>query len=297
MTLLADITGIKPTALVYEKDTSLIQPSLIFGVELEAEGVEEGLRHMVSEELLEVTTDGSLRNNGVEVVTRELFGKDAVKAVTEGCRLLQRANAVVNHRTGLHVHLNVVGFSVEDLVSLLVAVAIAEPSLYNYVGEERRNNIYCLPIGDTDNLLTYLNDIKYCKRNPDIRRAIESTQKYSGFNILPILTQGSVEFRQHPGTIDETEVLRWVNILMGIHRVATQWDAVELSNLPTMQLREVLFPRSTLADMVCPLDVAPQLIERGRMTAKDILNYNKLDSIWEQVKDIYSKPSRITGLN
>ena len=288
MPLLADISGIQPTTRLYSPSDRLVSPTTVVGIEIE---VEEARRRIeLNQELWRLVSDGSLRNDGIELVSRPLFGEDVVVALEQAQMEVERIGAVITSRCGLHVHIDVSGFNTDQLISLTCAVALAERTIYKYVGEDRRDNIYCLPISDTANLLPFYNAIKYGHGRDDIVRAIKRTQKYSGFNILPILTQGSVEFRHHKGTYNAEEILRWINIIMRIREAGMNFTALELVGMGYNQIITTLFgPR---ADELVGRGGREDL-KAGWLVAKDILNFNKLEEVWMKVQDVYIRDSRI----
>ena len=288
MTLLADISGIHPTTRLYSPSDRLVEPTTTVGIEIEVENVG---RHVdINEELWVLTNDGSLRNNGIELVSRPLFGEDIIVALEEAQRELERVEARLTSRCGLHIHIDVSGLSTDQLLSLTCAVALAEKTIYNYVGNDRRDNIYCLPISDTANLLPFYNAIKYGHDRSEIVRAIKKTQKYSGFNILPILTQGSVEFRHHKGTFNADEIIAWINIIMGIREAGINFSALDLVSMGYNQIITHMF--GSRAAELCGRTGEQDFLD-GWMVAKDILNFNKLEEVWEQVQDVYTRDNRV----
>jgi hypothetical protein len=111
-------------------------------------------------------------------------------------------------RTSVHVHLDVRQMTMNQLVGLLFTYSVVENLLFKFVQNNRRNNIFCVPINET-----YL--MSNMKTNPDkFLYAIESYwQKYSALNLLPISRQGSVEFRHMPGTLNVPLLIQWIDLL------------------------------------------------------------------------------------
>ena len=64
--------------------------------------------------------------------------------------------------------------------------------------------------------------IREPKRNRQL--GIFSCIKYSALNLRPLISLGSIEFRQHPATTDMNKVRKWIDFLMHLRTVATGYD-------------------------------------------------------------------------
>jgi hypothetical protein len=288
MTSLADISGIYPSTRLYKPSDVFVSPTTTVGIEIEVEEVTQNLN--LNQELWHTTDDGSLRNHGVELVSTPVFGEDIIAALTEAERELVRVNARITSRCGLHIHIDVSGLTTDQLVSMTCALALAEKTLYRYVGVERRDCVFCLPLSDTAQLLPFYNAIKYGHDRHTIVGAIKKTQKYSGFNILPILTQGSIEFRHHTGTFSTEAIISWINIVMGIREAGVNYSATTLVDMPYNEIIRVLF--GSRAEELCG-STGERDFKDGWLVAKDILNFNKLEEVWGTIMDVYVINERV----
>jgi len=283
--LLSEVSGIKPSSRTFKPSNEFVSPSCPVGIEIEVEGL--GYRHRVptNPEFWDKTDDGSLRNGGMELVSKPVFGEDIILALDDLTVALEGKPYILSDRCGLHIHIDASGMTTEQLLANCCAYALVESALYNYVGNKRRENIFCLPISRTGNILPYLNSIKYGRTSEEIADAILGTCKYSGFNILPVMRQGSIEYRHHAGTVDKDKIIKWINIIMQIREAAFNYSAVELTSMEYEFVKEILLPPDIEYSYQDWLD--------GYITAKDILNFNKLETEWMEVKDIFSDDSRI----
>lgn len=155
-----------------------------------------------------IKQDGSLRNNGREFVTPGVISVPHAEAALMHLFGGLNSNIDFSSRTSIHVHLDVRQLTLEQLLSLLLAYTTVENLLFKFVGNVRRNNIFCVPILETglfDNL------------GKDPKRFLWSIDnywsKYTALNLLPILNQGSIEFRHMPGTSDVPKILRWIDMM------------------------------------------------------------------------------------
>ncbi len=222
MTRVTEVFGLpSATGLLNEHSDEFITDDMV-GVEVELEGLMSIalLRGMVDPRW-GVVEDGSLRNMGAEFVFKEpMFGKD----VSETLRSLESMFAMsgvtprTGERTSVHVHLDVRDLSYTQLLNLILVYLLCEPYFFAVGGEERRNSPYSFPLAETDD---YLNRIGMAMSDPSshtFSNNITDSAKYSAFNIAPVATQGSVEFRHHKGTYNAEALVRWVNMVLCVKR-------------------------------------------------------------------------------
>ena len=284
--LLSELTGIRPTRRSYLPSGEFYDPTGIFGIEIEVE-FDTPKVYRPNEDFWRHDSDGSLRGWNAEYISDPpIFGADAVRALTELSEEIEEYNPNCSWRCGLHVHLDVSGLTVLELLAFVVGCSLVEPALFRYVGMERKENINCLPFADTGNVLTWLNGIKYGNTNNEILSSINSLCKYSGINLKPITYQGSVEFRHHKGTYDAKRIMEWVNILMRIKGESIKHHPTQLASLSREEISERLLDNK--------LEYTQNDYLTGYLTAKDVLNFNKLEDDWENIKAPYFDPSYLT---
>lgn len=212
----------------YAKQNSLVIPKMVdntcyVGIEVECENVVE---HMITPFGWTATQDGSLRNRGLEFVSFPVRGQNVYYLLHRLFAELKRIKAEFTERTSIHVHLNVRRMSVEQLVTLLITYTVVEKTLYRFArrsGFSRERNIFCVPVQEGQNYLglPYLMHLLRENMVPQVLAEINRHwKKYSGFNILPVSTQGTVEFRQLGGTFDINLIMDWINIIQCLRSYA-----------------------------------------------------------------------------
>jgi hypothetical protein len=157
-----------------------------------------------------IVTDGSLRN-GYEIVSPVLSGQEGVDQIKTVCRIL-RANGVrINRQCGLHVHHDVSDFSLLNWKMLFKQYVKHEQIIDTFMPQSRRANAnrYCrsLRISDLD---TTFSNIDASTNVDSLYRAITQCDRYVKLNMQSFYRQGTVEFRQHSGTIDADKIIAWV---------------------------------------------------------------------------------------
>lgn len=197
---------------------------MLCGIECEIESV-DGQQTFPS---FHTSTDGSLRNNGYEFISKPLTRVETVEAFSflHDNLDLEDPSVAFNSRTSTHVHINVLAFTPQQVKTLILLYALYEEFFFLMVEPSRRSNIHCVPLTET-----YLPSLY--KNSPE--KLINHWHKYTALNILPVSTQGSVEFRHLQGTNDKTLLSNW---LLAIENLWTLSTMVEVT--PTFLLQEDL---------------------------------------------------------
>jgi len=193
----------------------------IFGVEVE---VENCTKHKIISHQYPywtMTTDNSLRNQGIEFVSLPIRASQVENALTQ---LFNSIGTEVEFtpRTSTHVHMNVRDLTLDQISCLVILYTALENVLFNWVGHNRDESIFCIKITETD----YVN--KFLQLNDYPKETIREWNKYTALNLLPIESKGSVEFRHLEGTNNKTRILTWINILSCLKTASKQHG---LSNL------------------------------------------------------------------
>lgn len=186
---------------------ALIAPKTLVGIEVEVENVMR-IGPNVSTAVWMIKEDGSLRNNGREFVTP---GVISLNVAEPSLRLLfsELNNDIdFSKRTSIHVHLDVRQLQFKQLVGMLFAYTVVENLLFKFVGNGRRNNIFCVPITETGVMEQMSAD-----PNGFMQRIEQYWHKYTSLNLLPIAKLGSVEFRHMPGTKNVTKLMQWLDLI------------------------------------------------------------------------------------
>ena len=195
------------------------------GIEVEAEGF---AGFAVDRDTLDRITlvwpskpENSLRDRGVEFITFPIKGVDVGYALHLLVCMNKSGKLRYTDLAGLHVHLNVRGWTVDMFKNLAMIYLVFEDSLYRISGQRQRS-IYCLPARISWSGLPYLMETS------DLPEAVRLANKYMGFNYKTIKNFGTVEFRHSKGTPDVSYIHHWINTLLRMHTAAEQFQSVEL---------------------------------------------------------------------
>jgi hypothetical protein len=164
--------------------------------------------------------DGSLRHNGIEFVFRQPLAYDGASyklALKSFKEVTDRIKFMKSPYSSVHVHLNMLHKEMVHLFNFICLYFLFEEVLTEYCGNARNGNLFCLKTSNAE--LTYKTVKDLAKAVEDgtgghaIRNLNNGTLKYSGLNIVPLRTFGSLEVRTHPGSSDIDAIHRWISIL------------------------------------------------------------------------------------
>lgn len=233
----------------------------LVGIELEYEhvsGISLGNPHQ-SGPKVHVTprwygvTDGSLRNSGAEFVSIPIPISQVSSALAELFQIPGSAKWQTSIRTGAHVHVDVRDFNLEEFRCTLTGYALSEPALFNYVGLDREENIFCVPWyrapADLETAVAWL-DAKTGPSNAEIYFGHMS--KYDALNLMPITKFGTVEFRHAPCTKEQAQIAEWASICVNVVEMGIKYNQNQL--LQEYLANPNAFPRNFISPMCHMLD-------------------------------------------
>lgn len=239
--------GMPPSRFSYKPALELVLPRANIGLEFEFEGVSVTLpRALPWVSYWESKKDGSLHDRGVEFVfAQPLFGQDALEATKGLCAFARENKFLTNVRTGLHVHVDVRDLrDRSELNRLVMLYALFEKAVYNFVGDNREDNVFCFPWYKAFQTMRNIGFLAAAANDGNSlakRASAMHGEKYAGLNLDSLSRFGTVEFRHHLCTTDYERVLRWVNICLRFKEAAQRltWDESEmLAQLSTLGVDE-----------------------------------------------------------
>lgn len=192
----------------------ICEPKKRIGIEVEVENIRDIPRNF-DRCLWTTHDDGSLRNGGIEFVTLAVAGKEIPAAIYNLFDNLPK-DADFSERTSIHVHVNIREQTVDQLLTVLLLYITFERLLYQFAGSHRAKNIFCVPIQET-RYPYILSDAFIHQSIPEL---IDKWKKYSGLNLRRIKDFGTLEYRHMEGHRDPIRLLRWINIILRLHRYA-----------------------------------------------------------------------------
>jgi hypothetical protein len=190
-----------------------------YGVEIEV----EGWMHQDNPEYIGdprgagfvVTTDGSLRNEGAELVCNRACTRGELRGLQTMVQSFL-SECDVSHRCSVHVHVNATHLDTQQLMSFILNYALLESYLYSVSNSKGRyENIYCPGLSDSSTC-SILHDLVRDLHSgylDDFLTRCRTYPKYTGINFSRFHDIGTVEIRIHGGTTNYGAILRWVGTL------------------------------------------------------------------------------------
>jgi hypothetical protein len=169
-----------------------------------------------------IVRDGSLRHrNGDsytgELVSPPLSGKRGLDKLRKVVDAIKMAGATVNNSCGLHVHVGVKDFTPNQIVAIPYRYGYLESKINKFMDHSRIDSTWASTVSKS-----YVSDIveniNYAMRGAyklHFKKAVLNvTSKYRKVNISSYGRYGTVEFRQHQGTVNSEMVCNWVQFCL-----------------------------------------------------------------------------------
>lgn len=193
--------------------------------------VSEGYNHTTRRHW-KIVSDASVRG-GFEVVSPVLEGEAGIAEAEVVARALDDAGANVNVTCGLHVHFDAADLSAADIKAIIRRYAAHEAEIDAFMPPSRRANAnqYCRSLSEL------MND-RFERVQTMQELMAHQGSRYYKVNLQSFQRHGTIEFRQHSGTINASKVSNWVRFLAAFidecKRVATGVPAAQQMALPAL---------------------------------------------------------------
>jgi len=192
------------------------------GLDIQAEGYNHNTRNywkLVPDASISAQTGDSLRgDSGIECVSPVLNGKKGIVDIKKAIRSLVGAGASINKSVGYHAHFGIAGLSIEHLRNLLYNYRGFEPIIDTIMLENRRGAVNSSSESQWAKSLyrrfSNENDfwqlLEGCQSVSDIQYQVFGNDRYQKTNLMAYSRYGTIEFRQHGGTLEEDTIIYWL---------------------------------------------------------------------------------------
>jgi hypothetical protein len=250
----------------------------MYGVELEFENVNGTTQKtIVSDGLWKKHLEHSLRGGGaMEIVTSMPMPLTAVNSQLVRIYELLGTGFVSNHRTGMHVHVNLLENTYDSFKRLVALWVLLEPVYMKTTAPERKRHIFCWQVGEA--LGDWHNFADVFQLDDWDFRFLDNTKwnRYTTFNLASLVKHGTVEFRyiQTPQTLEAamshmTRIDSLINFSKlwdtapdGIPELLMQGDdVISMLNLKKSDVQNAVQERAPLLHM---------MLERNTLIAHDL---------------------------
>lgn len=176
----------------------------------------EGYTHAVMDHW-KIVKDGSVSSrgtglsSGLELVSPILKGEAGLQELAKALDALHNAGAKTNTTCGLHVHVDTAGMNGVQRKNFFNSYVRNQRVLDRLVSASRRNNHgYTKPYTES-RADQYANLLEQGSTGSD---------RYYTVNTLSFAKYGTLEFRQHQGTVSGKKAVAWVQLLLGMAQTA-----------------------------------------------------------------------------
>lgn len=146
---------------------------------------------------------------GGEAVSRVLTGPEGLAEIKTVCDAIKSVGGRVNRSTGIHVHIGVGDMTGEQIARLMCAYVDRQDVFDSLVSPSRRSGHYCQHMPDREKL----DNDQSLKAN---RTPGYYASRYRTVNVTTMNRTGTIEFRQHQGSLNATKITAWVKMLLAL---------------------------------------------------------------------------------
>ena len=189
-----------------------------------------------------VVGDGSLDGRGHEIVSPPLDAPAMKAQLIVVCAALESLGCTVDRSTGLHVHHDAADLTEQQVGRAFATYATFQDILSQMVAPSRRNSHWSAPLSwsrITENGTDKFDNARRGRRaNDSIERKIHTRvnrTRYAAMNIEAVFVHGTIEFRQHQGSLNAEKIFNWVLVTQSIIESAVQGTGRNLK--PTSVIR------------------------------------------------------------
>ena len=189
------------------------------GIQCEKEGynhIDKSYWKMVYDSSVESQRSGEY---GHEIVSPPLKGEEGFRQLKIVTEVLKANHAKINKTCGLHVHHDAHDFKADTFKKLFALYINYEGVIDSMLPESRRaqKNSFCSSVRTsrhntiitTEEIQNRLDKIKACKTTQELSR-IYQEDRYFKLNLQSFTRHGTIEFRQHSGTIEYDKIESWI---------------------------------------------------------------------------------------
>jgi hypothetical protein len=167
-----------------------------------------------------ITEDGSVSQEGCELVSPILHSrkKPDMDVSRLALSVLQRHGGRVNRSCGLHVHHNLRGKKVADVAETVAHWAAFQPLIEKLLPASRWSGSYSNSMRDGGNWYRSVTT-RYGAEHAASSLSGGPWGRYHAVNLQAITDHGTLEYRQHSGTLNGDKLEMWVLFTRALHDV------------------------------------------------------------------------------
>jgi len=171
-----------------------------------------------------VTRTGTGEGAGLELVSPILRGRDGLEWAAKALDALRGAGAKIDRTCGMHVHVGMDGLTGMEMMKIVDTYVANQTNINRIVSRSRHNNDYCLPFNEVHAPSTQYRPNNYealrgantATATTRLSGVLSSAPRYRVVNLTSYGKYGTLEFRQHQGTLNGKKGTAWIEFLLGL---------------------------------------------------------------------------------
>ena len=190
----------------------------------------EGYNHNDNDRYYKFVSDASIHGpNPIECVSPILKDEeDGHNSLKKCLQVLNEAHAQVNSSCGLHVHVGVAEYTDEEYINIFKNYQMLEALIDSFMAPSRRGECQW-----ARSLQRF--DFNRCTTKESVRYTMSS--RYFKVNPESYRRHGTVEFRQHQGTVNYNKIDKWVNFCLKL----VDWSKNNTFTAPVTNIDKIPF--------------------------------------------------------
>jgi Putative amidoligase enzyme len=175
-----------------------------------------------------VTSRGTGLGQGLELVSPILQGEAGLEITAKAVKALLDAGAKVDKTCGLHVHVGADGMTGADILRVIDIYTANGSHIDSVLAQSRHNTRWAKKYTQAHRSYNAqrIRNLATAIDTASITEAINrlSVDRYQTVNLASYLRHGTVEFRQHQGTLNGEKIATWVRLVLSIIEKAIVTD-------------------------------------------------------------------------
>lgn len=178
-----------------------------------------------------LSSDTGSRDETAEVVSPVLAGSAGLAEARRVCDALQAAGIYANQTCGLHVHVGAGDLSLATLANVVARYIRFQGDILAMLPRGRRDSRYAYPMrGD----YPYTSRLTRAGVSREwIARDAGAWDRYYAVNLASLARHGTIEFRQHSGSVNGETITRWVAFVIAFVEASIVRDAAPVARAAT----------------------------------------------------------------
>lgn len=174
--------------------------------------------------------DGSLQIRhadevqGIEIISPILKGWDGISQIMAMTAALDEFGCSVNRSCGMHVHHDVTDFNDRAFQNLYEFYMEGQEAINYLLPKSRRQSSYCRPLPKVKYDRVKRGAPRHYSAGQALSISPNTSGHYTALNFQGYVQRGTVEFRQHSGTVEGQKAVAWIMFTQSIVLAASRYE-------------------------------------------------------------------------